>query len=180
MRTHFLMALSSTPLSLSDDFCTQSYSAADDIVTVVKYHIYPIQDLGDKCQKDENVTETPKSKTEALFVVVPNWLLSCCRQDAVWVAKNYINSLNLDVKTISIVNIIIFIGDTFLLRILLIWMKIYLLFELISYIFLYSLSFMKHDKCSRCRVVFPRCCITGSQSSTINIQHWPHLVLVNL
>ena len=76
------MAFSSTPLSFSEDFCTQSYSAADDIVTLVKSHIYPIHSLGDKCQKDENGTETAKPKTDILFVVVPNWLLCCCRQDA--------------------------------------------------------------------------------------------------
>ena len=37
--THFLMAFSSTPFSLSEDFCTQSYSA-DDIVTLAMSYIY--------------------------------------------------------------------------------------------------------------------------------------------
>ena len=39
-QTNFLMAFSSTPLSLSEDFCTQSYSA-DDIVALVMSYIDP-------------------------------------------------------------------------------------------------------------------------------------------
>ena len=35
--THFLMAFSSTPLSLSEDFCTQSYSADDMVVPAMSY-----------------------------------------------------------------------------------------------------------------------------------------------
>ena len=35
--TYFLMAFSSTPLSLSEDFCTQSYSADDMVVPAMSY-----------------------------------------------------------------------------------------------------------------------------------------------
>ena len=45
------MAFSSTPLSFSEDFCTQSYSAADDIVTLTMSHIYPIQAPGKQMSK---------------------------------------------------------------------------------------------------------------------------------
>ena len=65
------MAFSSTPLSFSEDFCTQSYSA-DDIVTLAMSYIDPIQVR--RKQNDIFSLKDKRNVTEIDFVVVRNWL----------------------------------------------------------------------------------------------------------
>ena len=92
------MAFSSTPFSLSDDFCTQSYSA-DDIVALKMSYAH----LSDPNSTTVESFETLLNLNE--FVVVRNWLIEtiyerkcCAAADRRFAATDKFHPRNLSLK----------------------------------------------------------------------------------